>query len=165
VSVAPIGLEAQADWANLESPETYLGYAQGQNFASPGGAQPDEPRSFEIPDSLRLNHWALSGDWTLESRASVVNEGPGTIAFRFHARDVNLVMGPRTRESAVPFRVMVDGESPGTGHGGDVDEMGNGTLSEQRLYQLIRQQGRIVDRTFEITFPEGGAEGYCFTFG
>jgi thiol-disulfide isomerase/thioredoxin len=165
VAVAPDGFEAQADWANLRSPETYLGYEQAQNFASPGGAEFDEPRTYVAPDSLKLNHWALSGDWTIERGASALNQADGRIEFRFHARDVHLVMGPRARETSVPFRVLVDGGPPGAAHGLDVDEQGDGTLSQQRLYQLIRQQGSITDRTFEITFLAPGAEAYCFTFG
>jgi thiol-disulfide isomerase/thioredoxin len=165
VSVADDGFEAQADWANLESPETYLGYEQAQNFASPGGAELDEPRTYVAPDPLKLNRWALSGDWTVERRASVLNRADGRIAFRFHARDVNLVMGPRDRGTSVPFVVLVDGEPPGAAHGLDIDEQGRGTLSEQRLYQLIREQGSITDRTFEITFLAPGVEAYCFTFG
>jgi thiol-disulfide isomerase/thioredoxin len=165
VSGAADGLEAQADWANLESPETYLGYAQAQNFASPGGAERDEPRTYVVPDPLRLNQWALSGDWTIERGASVLNDADGQIAFRFHARDVHLVMGPRSRGTSVPFRVLVDGKPPGAAHGLDVDEQGHGTLSQQRLYQLIREPRSITDRTFEITFLAPGVEGYAFTFG
>jgi thiol-disulfide isomerase/thioredoxin len=165
VSVAADGFEAQADWANLESPETYLGYEQAQNFASPGDAAFDEPRSYVVPDSLKLNHWALSGDWTVESRASVLNRADGRIAFRFHARDVHLVMAPRARDTSVPFSVLVDGEPPGAAHGLDVDERGRGTLSQQRLYQLIRERGSITDRTFEIIFVAPGVEAYVFTFG
>jgi thiol-disulfide isomerase/thioredoxin len=165
VSVADDGFEAQADWPNLRSPETYLGYEQAQNFASPGGAELDESRSYAAPDRLRLNEWALSGDWTIERGASVVNRADGRIAFRFHARDVHLVMGPRARGTSVPFRLLVDGESPRAAHGLDVDEQGHGTVAEQRLYQLIRQQGSIADRTFEITFLAPGLEAYCFTFG
>ncbi len=165
VSIAADGFEAQADWANLESPETYLGYEQAQNFASPGDAAFDEPRTYVVPDSLKLNHWALSGDWTVESRASVLNRADGRIAFRFHARDVHLVMAPRARDTSVPFSVLVDGEPPGAAHGLDVDERGRGTLSQQRLYQLIRERGSITDRTFEIIFVAPGVEAYVFTFG
>jgi thiol-disulfide isomerase/thioredoxin len=165
VSVVPDGFEAQADWANLESPETYLGYEQAQNFASPGGAVLDEPRTYVAPDPLRLNRWALSGDWTVERRASVLNRADGRIAFRFHARDVHLVMGPPARVTPVPFIVRVDGEPPGAAHGLDVDERGQGTLSQQRLHQLIRERGSITDRTFEITFRAPGVEAYAFTFG
>jgi thiol-disulfide isomerase/thioredoxin len=165
VSVADDGLEAQADWANLGSPETYLGYEQAQNFASPGGADLDEPRTYVAPDQLRLNQWALSGDWTVERGTSVLNQADGRIAFRFHARDVHLVMGPRSRGTSVPFRVLVGGEPPGAAHGLDVDERGQGTLSQQRLYQLVRERGSITDRTFEITFLAPGVEAYAFTFG
>jgi thiol-disulfide isomerase/thioredoxin len=161
VSVADDGFEAQADWTNLETPETYLGYEQTQNFASERG----EDRTYVAPDRLRLNHWALSGDWTVESGASVLNRADGRIAFRFHARDVNLVMGPRSRGASVPFRVLVDGEPPGAARGLDVDEQGHGTLARQRLYQLIRERGSISDHTLEITFLAPGAEAYAFTFG
>jgi thiol-disulfide isomerase/thioredoxin len=154
VSVADDGFEAQADWANLESPETYLGSAQARNFAS-GVAS----------ERLRPNQWTLSGDWTVGRGASVLNGADGRIAYRFHARDVNLVMGPRARGTSVPFRVLVDGEPPGDAHGLDVDEQGRGTVTHQRLYQLIRERGSIDDRTFEITFLAPDVEAYCFTFG
>jgi thiol-disulfide isomerase/thioredoxin len=165
VLVAPGGLEAQADWPNLESPETYLGYGQAQNFASPGGAEPGVPRAFAAPDHLRLNHWALDGTWTIERRASVLEEPGGSIAFRFHARDVNLVLAPGEKGTPVPFRVLVDGEPPGTSQGVDVDENGRGTVVRPRLYQLVRETGAIVDRTFEIAFLAPAVEAYVFTFG
>ena len=164
VSVPDEGVEAQAGWANLESPETYVGYQQGHNFASPGGVTIDEPRAYSLPERLRLNSWALAGDWTVEGRASVLNEAGGRIAFRFHARDVNLVLRSRTGDS-VPFRVLLDGDVPGAAHGLDVDEKGNGTMVQPRLYQLVRQQESIADRTVEITFLAPGAEAYVFTFG
>ena len=164
VSVAGDGLEAQADWSTLESPETYVGYQQGHSFASPGGVTVDEPRTYSVPDSLRLNSWALSGDWAVEGRASVLQRPGGKIAIRFHARDVHLVL--RSRDGAtVPFRVQLDGAPPGSAHGLDVDDDGNGTLVHPRLYQLIRQSGQITDRTFEITFDGTGVEAYVFTFG
>ena len=165
VSVAPTGFEAQADWTNLESPETYLGYEQAQNFASPGGAAFDESRTYVPPDSLMLNRWALSGDWTVERGASVLNRAGGGIAFRYHARDVHLVLRRRERDSSVPFRVLLDGEPPGDAHGLDVDEQGHGTVVQPRLYQLIRRQGPVTDRTFEISFLAPGVEAYVFTFG
>jgi thiol-disulfide isomerase/thioredoxin len=165
VSVSPQGFEAQADWANLRSPETYLGYEQGQNFASPGGAALHERRSYNAPRSLTLNTWALSGDWTIERKASVLNDANGAIAFQFHARDVHLVMGPRERGESVPFRVLVDGEPPGDAHGLDADDQGNGSVTWPRLYQLVREPGSIADRTFEITFLARGVEAYVFTFG
>jgi thiol-disulfide isomerase/thioredoxin len=165
VSIADEGFEAQADWANLESPETYLGYEQAQRFASPVGVALDEPRTYVAPHPLQLNDWALTGDWTVQRRASVLNQAEGRIAFRFHARDVHLVMGPRARDTSVPFSVLVDGEPPGAARGLDVDEQGQGTVSQQRLYQLIRERGSIADRTFEITYLAPGVEAYAFTFG
>jgi thiol-disulfide isomerase/thioredoxin len=164
VSVAGDGFEAQADWTNLGSPETYLGYEQTQNFAS-RGAEFGEARTYAAPAALRLNHWALTGDWTIERRASVLNGAEGRIAFRFHARDVHLVMGPGERGTSVPFGVLIDGEPPGDAHGLDVDEQGRGAVAQQRLYQLVRERGSITDRTFEITFDAPGVEAYCFTFG
>jgi thiol-disulfide isomerase/thioredoxin len=163
VAVVGEGLEAQADWANLESPETYLGYEQGVNFASPGRVKPDEPAAYVLPDALRLNQWALSGEWTIGRRACLSNQADGRIAFRFHARDVHLVLEPGAM--AVPFRVSLDGEPPGASHGGDVDEAGNGVVSDPRLYQLVREGGRVEERTFEITFRQQGIEAYVFTFG
>jgi hypothetical protein len=152
VSVADHGFEAQADWTTLQTPETYLGYEQAQNFAA------------GEPDRLELNQWALSGDWTVEPGASVLNAADGRIRFRFHARDVHLVLRSRAG-TAVPFHVLVDGEAPGAAHGLDVDEQGRGTLVEPRLYQLIRQPGSIDDRTLEIAFDAAGVEAYAFTFG
>jgi thiol-disulfide isomerase/thioredoxin len=164
VSVAPDGFEAQADWTNLRSPETYLGYTQGQNLNSPSGVAYDEPRSYVTPESLQLNTWALAGNWTVQEGASVLNEAGGRIAFRFHARDVHLVLRSRTG-TVVPFRVLVDGAAPGPAHGLDIDEEGRGTLLQPRLYQLVRQPGSITDRTFEIAFLDAGVEAYVFTFG
>jgi thiol-disulfide isomerase/thioredoxin len=165
VSVEPQGFEVQADWPNLKTPETYAGYQQGQNFASGADLVLDDPRTYAVPEPLNLNEWALDGRWGIESRASVSSEAGAKIVFRFHARDVNLVMGPRPRGTSIPFRVTVDGEPPGDAHGFDVDEQGDGTLHQQRLYQLVREPGSITDRTVEIAFLEPGAEAYCFTFG
>jgi thiol-disulfide isomerase/thioredoxin len=148
------GFEVQADWATLESPETYLGSEQASNFA-PGVPAAD----------LELNQWTLVGDWAIERRASVLRGGGGSLAFRFHARDVNLIIGPPAKSSSLPFRVVLDGEPPGDAHGFDVDEQGRGAVNEQRLYQLVREPGGIADRTFEISFDAPGAEAYCFTFG
>ena len=164
VSVADEGFEAQADWQSLGSPETYLGHEQGRNFVSANTAEFDEPQDFGVPDQLERNQWALSGNWTLGPGKSVTNEADARLVFRFHARDVNLVMGPPA-SGAVQFRALVDGEPPGEAHGLDVDEEGNGTLDRPRLHQLIRERGSITDRTFEITFLAPGAEAYCFTFG
>jgi thiol-disulfide isomerase/thioredoxin len=165
VSVADEGFEAQADWGTLGSPETYLGYEQGQNFVSADQAEFDEPHDFAVPDFLDRNHWGFVGNWTLGPGVSVLNEADGRLVFRFHARDVNLVMGPPAGASSVPFRVLVDGEPPGDAHGLDVDEEGNGTLDRPRLYQLVREPGSITDRTFEIAFLAPGVEAYSFTFG
>jgi thiol-disulfide isomerase/thioredoxin len=165
VSVDARGAEAAADWSSLKSPENYLGYERTENFASPGGAVLDKRRDYAAPARLRLNHWVLSGDWTVESQATVLIKANGRIAYRFHARDLHLVMGPATRGTSVRFRVLIDGEMPGAAHGIDVDDQGNGTVGEQRLYQLIRQPEPIADRHFEIEFLESGVEAYCFTFG
>jgi thiol-disulfide isomerase/thioredoxin len=165
VCVTPRGFEVQADWADLKTPETYLGYEQAQNFESPDGVGYDEARTYFVPDPLRLNRWALSGDWTIERGSSVLNAPDGGISFRFHARDVHLVMGPRSPGTSVPFRVLLDGQPPGDSHGLDVDEQGQGTLVRQRLYQVIRVTGPIEDRTFEINFLDPGAEAFAFTFG
>jgi thiol-disulfide isomerase/thioredoxin len=163
VSLVPDGFEAQADWTNLRSPETYLGYEQAQNFASPGGVEFDRPRSYVTPDRLWRNEWALFGDWTVQAGSGRLNKAEGGIAFRFEARDVHLVMGAGS--TSLPFRVDLDGAVPGVAHGLDVDEQGQGTVSRPRLYQLIRQREKITERTFEITFVAGGAEAYVFTFG
>jgi thiol-disulfide isomerase/thioredoxin len=165
VSVDAQGAEAGADWGSLRSPENYLGYERTENFASPGGAVLDEPRVYEAPARLRLNHWALSGDWTIEQQATVLNEANGRIAYHFHARDLHLVMGPAARGTSVRFRVFIDGQPPGAVHGIDVDDQGNGTVSEQRLYQLIRQPKPIADRLLEIEFLDSGVEALAFTFG
>ena len=165
VSVTPTGFEVQADWADLQTPETYVGYEQAQNFESPDGVAYDEPRNYFVPEPLRLNRWALSGDWTIERGSSVLNAADGGISFRFHARDVHLVMGPRSPGTSVAFRVLLDGEPPGDSHGLDVDEQGQGTVVKQRLYQLVRVAGPIEDRTFEISFLDPGAEAFAFTFG
>jgi hypothetical protein len=159
------GLEVPADWASLQSPENYTGYERTENFASPGGPVPDQPHVYAIPAELGLNQWALAGDWTMGGEAATLNAASGRIACRFHARDVNLVMGPATPATPVRFRVFIDGQPPGTAHGSDTDSDGDGTLTQQRVYQLIRQPGPITGRTFEITFPDPGAQAYCFTFG
>jgi thiol-disulfide isomerase/thioredoxin len=163
VSIVPEGVEAQADWSNLQSPETYLGFEQGSNLVAPE-AEVGAASTFSVPDALPLNGWALGGPWTIEERAAVLDRPDGRIAFRFHARDVNLVMRSRNG-SAVPFQVLVDGETPGGAHGLDVDASGTGTLVEPRLYQLVREPGAIADRTLEIRFAAAGAEAYVFTFG
>jgi thiol-disulfide isomerase/thioredoxin len=165
VSVEPKGFEVPADWGSLRSPETYLGHGRSAGFASPDPARSNEPYAYPEPSQLFLNEWAPSGTWTLAQHAAVLNEAPGRIVFQVQARDVNLVMGPSARGTSVPFRVLLDGAAPGGAHGFDVDDQGNGTLADQRLYQLIRQPGSIGERRFEIEFLAPGAEAYCFTFG
>ena len=149
----------------MKSPENYVGYGRTENFASSGGALRDRPRVYAVPGRLRLNHWALSGDWTMTKGAVVLNKPNGRIAYRFHARDVHLVMGPAAGGGPVRFRVLIDGKAPGAAHGTDVDDQGIGTAGTQRLYQLIRQSTPIADRTFEIEFLDPGVEAYAFTFG
>ncbi len=165
VSPGLSGVEAPADWAALRSPETYTGYERTENFATPGGILPGRRHAYTAPAELRLNHWALSGDWTMEEQAATLNEAGGQIACRFHARDLHLVMGPAAPGTAVRFRVLLDGQPPGAAHGADVDSQGNGTVAEQRLHQLIRQPGTVTDRIFEITFLDPGVQAYVFTFG
>jgi hypothetical protein len=165
VSVEGSGIEAAADWSSLRSPENYVGYERTENFASPDGVAFDRRRVYAAPARLRLNQWALEGDWTVQRQATLLNTANGKIACRFHARDLHLVMGPAARGTSVRFRVLVDGEPPGAAHGLDVDVQGNGTVAEQRLYQLIRQPQPIADRQFEIEFLDPGVEAYAFTFG
>ena len=159
------GVEAEADWADLKSPENYLGHERTENFVSPGGAVLDKSRVYAAPARVKLNDWTLSGDWTVKKDAVVLNKANGRIAYRFHARDLHLVMGPAVRGASVRFRVLIDGQPPGAAHGTDVDDQGNGTVAEQRLYQVIRQPNPIVDRQFEIEFLDPGVEAFAFTFG
>jgi thiol-disulfide isomerase/thioredoxin len=165
VSVDARGAEVAADWGNLKSPENYVGYERTQNFASPGRALLGKPAVYAAPARLKLNHWALAGEWTMQRQAAVLNKANGRIAYRFHARDLHLVMGPAAPGASVRFRVLIDGKPPGAAHGIDIDEQGNGTLTGQRLYQLIRQPQPIADRQFEIEFLDPGAEAFAFTFG
>jgi thiol-disulfide isomerase/thioredoxin len=165
VLVDPGGVEAAADWDSLWSPENYLGSERTENFASPDGAVLGTQHVYAVPERLRLNHWALAGDWTVQRQAIALNQADGGIAYRFHARDLHLVMGPAARGSPIRFRVRIDGQPPGTAHGVDVDDQGNGTVTEPRLYQLIRQPGPVTERTFEVTFLDPGVQAYAFTFG
>jgi thiol-disulfide isomerase/thioredoxin len=150
VSVEGVGVEAQADWDHLGTPETYLGSGRGEPPAS--------------PDRLSLNHWALAGEWTVGPESVALDQARGSILYRFHARDVHLVLSPGAREP-IPFRVLLDGDGPGPSHGVDVDEDGNGLLHDGRLYQLVREHDAVRERTVEIMFLEPGAEAYAFTFG
>ena len=165
VSVEASGSEVAADWDSLRSPETYVGDELTEHFASPGGTILEKRHLYATPERLKLNHWALAGEWTVGREATALNEANGRIAYRFHARDLHLVMGPAARGTSVRFRVFLDGLPPGDAHGVDVDEQGNGTVSDQRMYQLIRQPGHIADRQFEIEFLDAGVEAFVFTFG
>jgi thiol-disulfide isomerase/thioredoxin len=164
VFVEGVGVEAAADWVHLDTPETYLGYARSDQLPSPNSAGLNGHRAYELPERLRLNRWALAGRWALEPESVVLEQGGGSIAFRFAARDAHLVLSPGAREP-IPFRVLIDGEAPGRSHGVDVDEDGNGVLRDSRLYQLVRQHDGVRQRTLQITFLERDAEAYSFTFG
>ncbi len=164
-TVDPLGPEVEADWIDLGSSETYLGSGRTQGFASPGGLARGRPSSYVTPDTLRLNHWALSGDWTANAESVLLHHPKGAISFRFHARDVHLVMGPMDGSTPIPFRVSIDGGPPGGEAGTDIDGDGAGLLVEPRMYQLVRQQGPIADRLFSIEFLDRGAEAFAFTFG
>jgi thiol-disulfide isomerase/thioredoxin len=159
------GFEAAADWANLKSPETYVGYERIENFTSPDAARFDQRRAYRAATRLSLNQWSLTGEWTIGKQATVLYSPNGRIAYRFHARDVHFVMGPPRQGTSIPFRVSIDRRPPGSAHGLDVDENGNGTVVEPRLYQLIRQRTPIVDREIEIEFFDTGVETFSFTFG
>ncbi len=165
VEVEPTGLELAADWRTLRTPETYVGYGQATGFASAEVAAFDRTRTYRAAAALPLNAWDLTGTWTVARHAGILDEPGGRIAFQFHARDVNLVMGPATRGASVPFRVFLDGRPATEAVGTDVTPDGSGTVDAQRTYQLIRQPGAIAERRFEIEFLEAGVEAYCFTFG
>jgi hypothetical protein len=164
VDIVGEGPEAPADWDDLQSGETYLGYRQATNFGSPGRAEIDRSATYAIPDELRTNQWALAGSWTIGGE-TVTSDAPGArIAFRFHARDVHLVMGPASADRGT-FRVTLDGDKPDQSAGTDMEADGTGRFDIPRMYQLIRQRGSVEDRLFEIEFDEAGAQGFCFTFG
>jgi thiol-disulfide isomerase/thioredoxin len=164
-AVEPRGLEVAADWRTLQSPETYAGYGQATGFASEDSAAFDKSHVYAARARLPLNYWDLSGEWTVARHAAVLNERGGRVAFQFHARDLNLVMGPASRGAPIPFRVFLDGQLADGAIGSDVESDGHGVVKEQRTYQVIRQTGPIADRRFEIEFLEAGVEAYCFTFG
>jgi thiol-disulfide isomerase/thioredoxin len=165
VSIKAEGASVPADWDSLRSFENYLGYERTENFGSPGGTVLDKPRFYRLPGRLRLNHWALAGNWTIGKGAAVLNQAGGRLTYRFQARDLHLVMASSTQGTAVRFRVLLDGYAPGAAHGSDLDNQGYGTLSQPRLYQLIRQPDGITAHLFEIEFEEAGVEIFAFTFG
>jgi cytochrome c biogenesis protein CcdA/thiol-disulfide isomerase/thioredoxin len=164
VSVSASGAEAAPDMGNVRSPETYVGYERAENFVSAGGVVEDARHVYTVTRP-RLNEWGLSGDWTIGKESAVLNEKGGSIVYRFHARDLHLVLGPAADGRPVRFRVTIDGAAPGSSHGTDVDAGGQGIVTGQRLYQLVRQSGAISERTFEIEFLDPGVQAYAFTFG
>ncbi len=167
-AIAPIpgtGAQAAPDWGSLASPETYIGYSRTRNFASPEGLGKDMPKQYRGPAILPLNHWSLAGTWTAGSEFAVLRSSSGTIGYRFHARDLHLVLGAAPEGPPVRFRVTIDGVAPGADHGADTDEQGWGVVRQDRLYQLVRQARPIADRDFEITFFAPGVRAYAFTFG
>ena len=159
------GVEAAADQAHVQSPETYVGYARAAHFASPGGVAPDQAKSYTLPTKLELNQWALEGTWTIAKDQAVLGSSAGGVSFRFLARDVHLVLGPVADGKPVRFRVQLDGMAPGPNHGVDVSADGTGSVTEERLYQLIRQSQQVEEHTVTITFLDGGVHAYSFTFG
>jgi thiol-disulfide isomerase/thioredoxin len=163
--IAASGTEAAPDSDDVQSPETYVGYARAQDFASPGGLNQDDPQVYRTPSALKLNQWAFDGQWKDEDQLATSLAADTGISFHFHARDLHLVLGPPTDGKAVRFRVTLDGHAPGADHGVDTDAEGYGVVTEDRLYQLIRQQGSIHDRTFRIEFLVPGVRAYSFTFG
>jgi thiol-disulfide isomerase/thioredoxin len=165
VSVDPLGLEAAPDFRDLLTPETYIGYARTHGFESPGGPIRDQRSAYAVPPGLRVGQWALAGTWNVGGESAVLEEAGGRIVYHFHARDLHIVMGPARAGSPVRFRVRIDGRPPGDAHGTDVDDQGNGTITDARLYQLIRQPAPVRDREFEIELLDSGAELFSFTFG
>ncbi len=165
VKVSANGAEAAADVADVKSPETYVGYDRAENFASTDTVVENAPHVYALAPQLQLNQWGLTGDWTVMGERAVLNAADGWITYRFHARDLHLVLGPGEEGKPIRFRILIDGKPPGDDHGADVDAQGNGTVTEQRLYQLVRQSKGITDRTFEIQFLDPGVQAYAFTFG
>jgi thiol-disulfide isomerase/thioredoxin len=164
-SMRAAGVQAAADEAHDQSPETYVGYGRAEHFNSAGGFGQDRVKAYAFPSRLALNQWALSGRWTVDREKAVLSTAPGKIEFRFLARDLHLVLGPGSDGKPVRFRVLLDGQAPAASHGADTDENGQGAVTEQRLYQLIRQSGDVREHVFSIEFPDAGVQAYSFTFG
>jgi thiol-disulfide isomerase/thioredoxin len=165
VSVNGAGIQAAADVRDVRSPETYIGYARAENFASRGGIHRDKEQTYALPQKPRLNQWGLGGDWVDHEQAAVLRTSGGKILFHFHARDLHLVLGPSADGKPVRFRVTIDGKAPGDDHGVDIDSQGNGVVVDHRLYQLVRQKGATADHVFVIEFQDAGVQAYSFTFG
>jgi hypothetical protein len=159
------GIEAAADEAHIQSPETYLGYGRAVNFTSPGGFALDQIKTYVTPSTLDLNQWGLAGSWFVRNEDGVLKAASGALSFRFYARDLHLVMGPGADGKPVRFRVTLDGAAPGADHGVDIAADGSGQVREQRLYQLIRQSKDVKEHTFTIQFLDSGVQVYSFTFG
>jgi thiol-disulfide isomerase/thioredoxin len=165
VTVQAAGAEASADWTDLRSNENYLGYNRSLGFSSPGGLVRNKSKTYSYPTRFALNTWALAGDWTAGNDRVTLGGSHGTIAYRFHARDLHVVMGAAVSGASIPFRILIDGRAPGAAHGSDTDALGNGMLREERMYQLIRQMTPIHDRDVEIVFLGAGAKAFAVTFG
>jgi thiol-disulfide isomerase/thioredoxin len=165
--VAPDGEGAAlpSDELSVLTPETYIGHHRAESFVSPGGQLPGVAHDYTVPPRVGLNDWALAGNWTVGEEEAALSSAPGRLVIRFQARDLHLVLGARDGGSPIRFRVRIDGAPPGEDHGGDVDAAGDGVVTEERLYQLIRQSGQIRDRLFEIEFLDPGVVAYAFTFG
>ncbi len=165
LNVAATGVEAAPDNNDVRSPETYVGYDRAEHFASAQPVAQDSAKTYTPLPRLSLNQWALDGNWTVGAESAVLHNAPGKIVFRFHARDLHLVLGPSKNGKPIRFIVKIDGTAPGEDHGSDVDASGAGTVQGHRLYQLIRQKGAVEDRTFEIQFLDPGVQAFAFTFG
>jgi cytochrome c biogenesis protein CcdA/thiol-disulfide isomerase/thioredoxin len=165
MTVYSIGAEAPSDSKNVGSPETYVGYKRAGNFASAEPIAKDSRKIYSSQPRLSLNQWALGGSWKVGDESAVLESVPGKIVFRFHARDLHLVLGPTKNGKPIRFVVKLDGTAPGDDHGADTDATGSGTVQGNRLYQLIRQKGAVEDRTFEIDFLDPGVQAFAFTFG
>jgi thiol-disulfide isomerase/thioredoxin len=165
VAVHAEGIEASADTRDVHSPETYIGYARAEHFASPGGIKLDGEKNYTAPAQPKLNQWGLEGKWADHSQVAVLGSPGGKIVFRFHARDLHLVLGPAADGKPVHFRVTIDGQAPGDNHGVDTDADGNGVVADHRLYQLVRLKGAVTDHVFAIEFEDPGVQAFSFTFG
>ena len=164
VTVNASGAQAAADTSDVKSPETYVGYDRGNHFVSPGGVVADKGHTYAAGEP-QLNEWSLTGNWTVGPERAQLDDKDGSIVYRFHARDLHLVLGPSAEGSQIRFRVTIDGKAPGDAHGMDADAEGNGVVTTQRLYQLVRAPGTVADHTFEIRFLDPGVQAFAFTFG
>jgi thiol-disulfide isomerase/thioredoxin len=165
VSVHAQGVEAASDAGDVQSPETYIGYARAENFSSPGGIKPNTDKVYTAPVQPRLNEWGLAGKWADHEQVAILKSTGGKIVFHFQARDLHLVLGPTADGKPVRFRVTIDGRAPGDNHGVDTDAQGNGVVTDDRLYQLVRQKGAVTDHVFAIEFEDTGVQAFSFTFG